>query len=107
MKWKVIDHGEIRRRREALAKRPRPTVEEVLKQAAASRRWHEENACSVSPYGQGIDAGHEYFRDGVDKGEWNYPDESPYPKGSEQDGKWWNGFHHGSGDAEASYESDY
>ena len=57
-----------------------------------------------TPYGNGITAGHKYFRDGIDHQLWKMPNKSPYTKDSIEDSAWWRGFWHGESDAENIYE---
>jgi hypothetical protein len=54
---------------------------------------------------EGSEAGSGYFNAGILGKPWIYSDASPYPKGTEEDEAWLNGFSFGLEAAESSYES--
>lgn len=56
-------------------------------------------------YSLGLQAGGEYWKNGMTQHKWVYPDKSPYPEGSSEEDDWWTGFHHATDDLENAYYS--
>ena len=66
---------------------------------------HEEvEIAEEDPWELGRIAGAEYFNRGISTGRWEYPDLSPFEKGSPKDEGWWNGFSFGEESAESAWE---